>query len=139
MFKSFFHVQQTVSLSKLIYVVYFSGSNRDSSLNTIRTVPDAFLLQTGNQKRFKQKIENNLFLLSQNTDLPTAPATCGADILVPFIRQDLLIRNSGTDVMAAPGAITVTPRPPSMHGSRDVHVYTLAGSFSRIEYSDSII
>lgn len=41
--------------------------------------------------------------------------------------------------MAAPGAQTVTPSPPSMHGSRDVHVYTLPGSFSRSEYSASII
>lgn len=59
---------------------------------------------------------------SPDSSNATAPATCGAAMLVPCISCCFDCVNSGTDAMAAPGAHTVTPWPPSMHGSRDVHV-----------------
>ena len=38
--------------------------------------------------------------------------------------------NLGTEVIAPPGAHTVTPLSPSMVGPRLVHVYGVAGNFS---------
>ena len=40
---------------------------------------------------------------------PTAPQTCGDAILVPFISSQLRNVKPGTDVIAPPGAHTVTP------------------------------
>ena len=47
--------------------------------------------------------------------------------------------NGGTDVMAPPGAHTVTPRSPSIVGPLLDHVYGVPGSFSRVEYKATII
>jgi hypothetical protein len=41
--------------------------------------------------------------------LPMAPQTCGDAILVPFISSQLRKVKPGTDVIAPPGAHTVTP------------------------------
>lgn len=43
--------------------------------------------------------------------------------LVPFMSWLLLRVKVGTEVMAPPGAQTVTPRAPSPVGPRDDHVY----------------
>ena len=45
--------------------------------------------------------------------LPIHPQTLGEDIEVPFINCFLRKVQLGTDVTAPPGAVTVTPRPPS--------------------------
>ena len=47
--------------------------------------------------------------------------------------------NGGTDVIAPPGAQTVTPRSPSIVGPRLDQVYGVPGSFSRVEYNATII
>ena len=59
----------------------------------------------------------------------------------PFVKLtcEHLRLNGGTDVIAPPGAHTVTPRSPSMVGPRLDHVYGVPGSFSRVEYSATII
>jgi hypothetical protein len=51
--------------------------------------------------------DRNVWLLQFH--LPIAPQTCGAAILVPFISWQLRKVKFGTDVMAPPGAHTVTP------------------------------
>ena len=52
----------------------------------------------------------------------TAPHVCGLAMEVPFISWLQRRVKCGTEVMAPPGAHTVTPRSPSIVGPRDVHV-----------------
>jgi len=58
---------------------------------------------------------------------------------VPFISCVHRKLNGGTEVMAPPGAQTVTPRSPSIVGPRLVQVYGVPGSFSLVEYKATII
>mmetsp|Transcript_61850 Transcript_61850/g.184236 ORF Transcript_61850/g.184236 Transcript_61850/m.184236 type:complete len:223 (-) Transcript_61850:765-1433(-) len=62
------------------------------------------------------------------------PQAFGAAMEVPFMSLAPASVQFGIDVMAEPGAQTVTPRLPSCVGPRLVHVYGVAGTFSSIEY-----
>lgn len=70
---------------------------------------------------------------------PTQPATWGEDMLVPFSSWVPRSVKLDTEVMAAPGAHTVTPLSPSIVGPREDHVKGIPGSFWRNEYSACII
>lgn len=60
-------------------------------------------------------------------------------MLVPFMSWQLRKVNLGTDVIAPPGAHTVTPYSPSIVGPLDVQVYGIPWSFCRREYSATIM
>lgn len=67
------------------------------------------------------------------------PQAFGEDIDVPFISWVPRSVQLGTDAMAPPGALMLTPRAPSVLGPLDDHVYWLGGSFSLREYSATIM
>ena len=67
------------------------------------------------------------------------PQALGEDMEVPFISWVPRSVQLGTEAMAPPGALMLTPRAPSMLGPRDDQVYWLAGSFSLREYSATIM
>lgn len=80
--------------------------------------------------------------VSQNTPDSTSampPQALGEDMDVPFISWVPRRVQLGTDAMAPPGALMLTPRAPSVLGPRDDHVYWLGGSFSLREYSATIM
>lgn len=70
---------------------------------------------------------------------PTQPAAWGEDMLVPFSSWVPRSVKLDTEVMAAPGAHTVTPLSPSIVGPLEDHVKGIPGSFWRSEYSACII
>ncbi len=51
-----------------------------------------------------------------------APQACGDAIEVPFMSWVPRSANSPTEVMAPPGAHSVSPRSPSIVGPRELHV-----------------
>ena len=65
--------------------------------------------------------------------------TCSQSVLMLFLTCEQRRLNGGTDVIAPPGAQTVTPRSPSIVGPRLDQVYGVPGSFSRVEYNATII
>lgn len=67
------------------------------------------------------------------------PQALGDDIDVPFISWVPRRVQLGTDAMAPPGALMLTPRAPSVLGPLDDQVYWLGGSFSLREYSATIM
>lgn len=67
------------------------------------------------------------------------PHALGDDMDVPFMSWVPRRVQFGTDAMAPPGALMLTPRAPSVVGPLDDHVYWLGGSFSRSEYSATIM
>ena len=69
----------------------------------------------------------------------SAPQVWGEAMLVPFISCVPLRVNLGTEVMAPPGAHTVTPLSPSMVGPRELQVYGVPGIFCLLEYMAVII
>ena len=69
----------------------------------------------------------------------SAPHVWGEAMLVPFISCVPRMVNLGTEVMAPPGAQTVTPRSPSIVGPRELQVYGVPGIFSLLEYMAVII
>lgn len=80
-----------------------------------------------------------IYILFKKIDIPIAPVTWGAAMLVPFMSWLFLNVKLGTLVIAPPGAHTVIPAPPSIIGPRDDHVYDMPGIFSLKEYSATII
>ena len=60
-------------------------------------------------------------------------------MLVPFISWPRCRVQVGTEVMAAPGAVSCTPCEPSCAGPRLDQVVIVDGCFSSMEYSASII
>ncbi len=67
------------------------------------------------------------------------PQALGEDMEVPFISCVPRSVQLGTEAMAPPGALMLTPRAPSVLGPRDDHVYWFGGSFSLSEYSATIM
>lgn len=67
------------------------------------------------------------------------PQALGEDMEVPFISCVPRSVQLGTEAMAPPGALILTPRAPSVLGPRDDHVYWFGGSFSLREYSATIM
>lgn len=67
------------------------------------------------------------------------PQALGDDMDVPFISWVPRRVQLGTDAMAPPGALMLTPRAPSVLGPLDDQVYWLGGSFSLREYSATIM
>lgn len=67
------------------------------------------------------------------------PQALGDDMDVPFISCVPRSVQFGTDAMAPPGALMLTPRAPSVLGPLDDQVYWLGGSFSLSEYSATIM
>lgn len=67
------------------------------------------------------------------------PHALGDDMDVPFMSWVPRRVQFGTDAIAPPGALMLTPRAPSAVGPRDDQVYWLGGSFSRREYSATIM
>lgn len=67
------------------------------------------------------------------------PQAFGDDMDVPFISWVPRRVQLGTEAMAPPGALILTPRAPSVLGPRDDQVYWLGGSFSLREYSATIM
>ena len=61
------------------------------------------------------------------THIPIQPLALGEDIDVPFINCFLRRVQLGTEVIAPPGAVTVTPIPPSvLHIVNNTDVFVLA-------------
>lgn len=67
------------------------------------------------------------------------PQALGDDIEVPFINCVPRSVQLGTDAMAPPGALMLTPRAPSVLGPLEDQVYWFGGSFSLREYSATIM
>lgn len=67
------------------------------------------------------------------------PHALGDDMDVPFMSWVPRRVQFGTEAMAPPGALMLTPRAPSVVGPLDDQVYWLGGSFSRREYSATIM
>lgn len=67
------------------------------------------------------------------------PQAFGDDMDVPFISWVPRRVQLGTDAIAPPGALMLTPRAPSVLGPLDDQVYWLGGSFSLREYSATIM
>lgn len=67
------------------------------------------------------------------------PQALGEDMEVPFISCVPRNVQLGTEAMAPPGALMLTPRAPSVLGPLEDHVYWLGGSFSLNEYSATIM
>lgn len=67
------------------------------------------------------------------------PQALGEDMEVPFINCVPRKVQLGTEAMAPPGALTLTPSAPSVLGPLEDHVYWLGGSFSLSEYSATIM
>lgn len=67
------------------------------------------------------------------------PQALGDDMDVPFISWVPRRVQLGTEAMAPPGALMLTPRAPSVLGPLDDQVYWLGGSFSLREYSATIM
>lgn len=67
------------------------------------------------------------------------PHALGEDMDVPFINCVPRNVQLGTEAMAPPGALILTPRAPSVLGPLEDHVYWLGGSFSLSEYSATIM
>ena len=67
------------------------------------------------------------------------PQALGDDMDVPFISWVPRRVQLGTDAMAPPGALMLTPRAPSVLGPLEDQVYWLGGSFSLREYSATIM
>lgn len=67
------------------------------------------------------------------------PHALGDDMDVPFMSWVPRRVQFGTEAMAPPGALMLTPRAPSAVGPLDDQVYWLGGSFSRREYSATIM
>lgn len=67
------------------------------------------------------------------------PQALGEDMDVPFISCVPRRVQFGTDAMAPPGALMLTPRAPSVVGPLEDQVYWLGGSFSLSEYSATIM
>lgn len=67
------------------------------------------------------------------------PQALGDDMDVPFISWVPRSVQLGTDAMAPPGALMLTPRAPSVLGPLEDQVYWFGGSFSLREYSATIM
>lgn len=67
------------------------------------------------------------------------PQALGDDMDVPFISWVPRRVQLGTEAMAPPGALMLTPSAPSVLGPLDDQVYWLGGSFSLREYSATIM
>lgn len=67
------------------------------------------------------------------------PQALGDDMDVPFISWVPRRVQLGTEAMAPPGALMLTPRAPSVLGPLDDQVYWFGGSFSLREYSATIM
>ena len=61
---------------------------------------------------------------------PIHPLALGADIEVPFISCFLLSVQLGTDVTAPPGAVTHTPRSPSVLNIKHMGNINMYSSFN---------
>lgn len=67
------------------------------------------------------------------------PQAFGEDMDVPFISWVPRRVQLGTDAIAPPGALMLTPKAPSVLGPLEDQVYWLGGSFSLREYSATIM
>lgn len=79
----------------------------------------------------------NLYTPERINAMP--PHALGDDMDVPFMSWVPRRVQFGTDAIAPPGALMLTPRAPSVVGPLDDQVYWLGGSFSRREYSATIM
>lgn len=99
---------------------------------------------TGLYLCFTNTINTPVCTAAHKPDLPERtkampPQAFGDDMDVPFISWVPRRVQLGTDAIAPPGALILTPRAPSVLGPLDDQVYWFGGSFSLREYSATIM